>query len=68
MLYQLEMVISSGKGGTLLINDPRFLDRTEIVREYGTNRSSFFRGEVESYTWIDVGSLWTIFKRHIKGN
>lgn len=48
----------SGEGGALLINDPRFVLRAEILREKGTNRSQFFRGEVEKYTWMDVGSSY----------
>ncbi|MCI0562105.1 MAG: dTDP-4-amino-4,6-dideoxygalactose transaminase, partial [Nitrososphaera sp.] len=48
--------ITSGEGGALLINDPRFIDRAEIIREKGTNRSQFFRGEVNKYTWCDLGS------------
>src|SRR3954462_8682160 len=48
--------IISGEGGALLINDPRFVDRAEIVWEKGTNRSQFFRGQVDKYTWVDVGS------------
>lgn len=48
--------IISGEGGALLINDPRFAERAEIIREKGTNRSLFFRGQVEKYTWVDVGS------------
>jgi len=48
--------IISGEGGALLINDARFADRAEILWEKGTNRSSFFRGEVDKYTWVDVGS------------
>ncbi|MEE8261767.1 MAG: dTDP-4-amino-4,6-dideoxygalactose transaminase, partial [Gammaproteobacteria bacterium] len=47
-----------GEGGALLINDPRYLDRAEIIREKGTNRSRFFRGEVAKYTWVDVGSSY----------
>ena len=50
--------IMSGEGGALLINDPRFGERAEIIREKGTNRSQFFRGEVEKYTWIDIGSSY----------
>ena len=46
----------AGEGGALLINDDRFLERAEIVREKGTDRSKFFRGEVDKYTWVDVGS------------
>jgi len=45
-----------GEGGALVINDPRFAERAEIVREKGTNRAKFFRGEVDRYTWVDLGS------------
>ena len=48
--------IISGEGGMLAINDLRFVGRAEIIREKGTNRSSFFRGEVDKYGWVDVGS------------
>ncbi len=48
--------IISGEGGALLINDERFIERAEIIREKGTNRSSFFRGQVDKYTWVDIGS------------
>ncbi len=48
--------IISGEGGALLINDPRFVERAEIIREKGTNRSQFFRGQVDKYTWVDIGS------------
>jgi len=48
--------IISGEGGALLINDIEFAERAEIVREKGTNRSQFFRGQVDKYTWIDIGS------------
>jgi dTDP-4-amino-4,6-dideoxygalactose transaminase len=47
-----------GEGGALLINDPRFVERAEIIREKGTNRSRFFRGQVDKYTWVDVGSSY----------
>ncbi len=50
--------IHSGEGGALLINDPRFVDRAEVIREKGTDRSRFFRGEVDKYTWVDVGSSY----------
>lgn len=50
--------IISGEGGALLINDSRFMDRAEIVREKGTNRSQFFRGQVDKYTWVDIGSSY----------
>lgn len=48
--------IISGEGGMLVINDERFKQRAEIIREKGTNRSSFFRGEVDKYGWVDIGS------------
>lgn len=49
---------SCGEGGALLINDPDLIERAEIIREKGTNRSRFFRGQVEKYTWLDVGSSY----------
>lgn len=45
-----------GEGGALIINDPQYIERAEIIREKGTNRSRFFRGQVDKYTWVDVGS------------
>jgi dTDP-4-amino-4,6-dideoxygalactose transaminase len=48
--------IISGEGGALLVNDEQFTARAEIIREKGTNRSQFFRGEVDKYTWVDLGS------------
>jgi len=50
--------IISGEGGALLINYDEFRERAEIVREKGTNRSKFFRGEVDKYTWVDIGSSY----------
>ena len=50
--------IISGEGGALLVNDARFIDRAEVIREKGTNRSRFFRGQVDKYTWVDVGSSY----------
>jgi len=50
--------ISCGEGGALLINDPALIERAEIIREKGTNRSRFFRGQVDKYTWIDIGSSY----------
>jgi dTDP-4-amino-4,6-dideoxygalactose transaminase len=47
---------SCGEGGALIINDPRYVERAEIIREKGTNRRNFFRGLVDKYTWVDVGS------------
>jgi dTDP-4-amino-4,6-dideoxygalactose transaminase len=49
---------SCGEGGALLVNDPRYIERAEIIREKGTNRSRFFRGQVDKYTWVDVGSSY----------
>lgn len=47
-----------GEGGALLINDPQYVERAEIIREKGTDRSRFFRGQVDKYTWVDVGSSY----------
>jgi len=49
---------TSGEGGALLINDLAFAERAEIIREKGTNRSRFFRGQVDKYTWVDIGSSY----------
>jgi dTDP-4-amino-4,6-dideoxygalactose transaminase len=50
--------ITCGEGGALLINDPAFIERAEIIREKGTNRSRYFRGQVDKYTWVDTGSSY----------
>ena len=50
--------VISGEGGALLVNDADFMQRAEIIWEKGTNRSQFFRGEVDKYTWVDVGSSY----------
>jgi dTDP-4-amino-4,6-dideoxygalactose transaminase len=50
--------ISCGEGGALLINNPTLVERAEIIREKGTNRSRFFRGQVDKYTWVDIGSSY----------
>jgi dTDP-4-amino-4,6-dideoxygalactose transaminase len=50
--------IISGEGGALLINDPSLIERAEIIREKGTNRSQFFRRQVDKYTWVDIGSSY----------
>ncbi len=50
--------IGCGEGGALVINDPKHIERAEILREKGTNRSQFFRGQVDKYTWVDVGSSY----------
>lgn len=47
-----------GEGGALLINQPKYVERAEIIREKGTNRSRFYRGQVDKYTWVDVGSSY----------
>lgn len=47
-----------GEGGALVINDPSFVERAEIIREKGTNRSRFFRGQIDKYTWTDIGSSY----------
>lgn len=50
--------LSCGEGGALMINDTRYVDRAEIIREKGTNRTRFYRGQVDKYTWCDVGSSY----------
>ncbi|MBE7386062.1 MAG: dTDP-4-amino-4,6-dideoxygalactose transaminase [Leptolyngbya sp. SIO1E4] len=50
--------VISGEGGALLINDARFIERAEIIWEKGTNRSQFFRGMVDKYSWVDIGSSY----------
>ena len=52
--------ITCGEGGALLINNPAYVERAEIVREKGTNRSLFFRGQVDKYTWVDIGSSYVM--------
>ncbi len=48
----------SGEGGALVVNDPALIERAEILREKGTNRTKFFRGEIDKYTWVDLGSSY----------
>src|SRR5439155_21864555 len=50
--------VMCGEGGALLVNDPRWGERAEIIWEKGTNRSQFFRGQVDKYTWVDMGSSY----------
>ena len=50
--------IISGEGGALIINNQKYVERAEIIREKGTNRNQFFRGQVDKYTWVDVGSSY----------
>jgi dTDP-4-amino-4,6-dideoxygalactose transaminase len=52
--------VTCGEGGALVVNDPELLERAEIIREKGTNRSRFFRGMVDKYTWIDLGSSYLL--------
>jgi dTDP-4-amino-4,6-dideoxygalactose transaminase len=52
--------ITCGEGGALVLNDLRLLERAEILREKGTDRSQFMRGEIEKYTWVDIGSSWEL--------
>ncbi len=56
--HETKNVTSGGEGGLLLINDERFSHRAEIIREKGTNRSQFFRGMVDKYGWMDIGSSY----------
>jgi dTDP-4-amino-4,6-dideoxygalactose transaminase len=50
--------VISGEGGALVISDPALIERAEIIREKGTNRKKFFRGQVDKYTWVDIGSSY----------
>lgn len=52
--------ITCGEGGALLVNDAALVERAEILREKGTNRSRFLRGQVDKYTWVDIGSSWVL--------
>jgi dTDP-4-amino-4,6-dideoxygalactose transaminase len=52
--------IACGEGGALVINEPKFIARAEIIREKGTDRSRFFRGQVDKYTWVDIGSSYVM--------
>lgn len=47
-----------GEGGALLIKNPEDVERAEIIREKGTNRAKFFRGQIDKYTWVDAGSSY----------
>lgn len=55
-LYYETKYFTCGEGGALLINDPQYIERAEIIRKKGNNRSRFCRGEVDKYTWVDMGS------------
>ncbi len=50
--------VTCGEGGAIVINDPQYIERAEIIREKGTDRTRFFRGEIDKYTWVDVGSSY----------
>lgn len=56
--HETKNITSGGEGGALLINDSKMLSRAEIIREKGTNRSQFFRGSVDKYSWVDIGSSY----------
>jgi len=56
--HETKNYTSAGEGGLLIINDDRFTGRAEIIREKGTNRSAFFRGMVDKYSWVDIGSSY----------
>lgn len=56
--HETKNYTSAGEGGLLLVNDARFVERAEIIREKGTNRSLFFRGMVDKYSWVDLGSSY----------
>lgn len=56
--HETKNYTSAGEGGLLLVNDDKFIQRAEIIREKGTNRSLFFRGMVDKYSWVDVGSSY----------
>ena len=56
--HETKNFTSAGEGGLLIINDKKFIERAEIIREKGTNRSLFFRGQVDKYSWVDIGSSY----------
>lgn len=56
--HETKNYTAGGEGGATLINDPSLIDRAEVIREKGTNRSQFFRGQVDKYTWRDIGSSY----------
>lgn len=56
--HETKNYTSGGEGGLLIINDKQFIKRAEIIREKGTNRSQFFRGAVDKYSWVDIGSSY----------
>ena len=56
--HETKNYTSGGEGGLLIINDEKFVERAEIIREKGTNRSQFFRGKIDKYNWVDIGSSY----------
>ena len=58
--HETKNITSGGEGGLTVINDPALVERAEIVREKGTNRSRYFRGEIDKYTWVDLGSSFLL--------
>jgi dTDP-4-amino-4,6-dideoxygalactose transaminase len=58
--HETKNITSAGEGGLLIINNKDFIERAEIIREKGTNRSQFFRGMVDKYSWVDVGSSYLL--------
>jgi dTDP-4-amino-4,6-dideoxygalactose transaminase len=56
--HETKNITSGGEGGLLIINDERFVQRAEMIREKGTNRNQFFRGLLDKYTWVDIGSSY----------
>ena len=56
--HETKNITSAGEGGLLIVNDARFVERAEIIREKGTNRSQFFRGMTDKYSWVDIGSSY----------
>lgn len=56
--HETKNYTSAGEGGLLIVNDDKFKERAEIIREKGTNRGQFFRGEIDKYTWVDIGSSY----------
>lgn len=56
--HETKNITSGGEGGLLIVNDDQFLQRAEIIREKGTNRNQFFRGMIDKYSWVDLGSSY----------
>jgi len=56
--HETKNYTSGGEGGLIILNDERFIERAEIIREKGTNRSQFFRGQIDKYSWVDLGSSY----------